>query len=194
MDTRQFESEFTKLLGSFPHFRPEDKRTMAATWFEHLRRFDMAVMRRARHAIVESGKAFLPSLGEMVAECNAQAETLRKQRDAERISSNIQPEPHPGCVVKKSAKVKKVSGAHRLLQNIAPYESCHVFCPGRPRPICPVCGLAQEPFDNPLIVGLIELFPPETIGWNPAHKGLLVCPSCKRQTQTIAEPDLVTVP
>jgi hypothetical protein len=70
MDTQQFQAEFAKLFASFPLFRSEDKRRLAAMWFETLHRFDVQIMRLARRAVIESGREFFPTLPEFLADCN----------------------------------------------------------------------------------------------------------------------------
>jgi hypothetical protein len=74
-----------------------------------------------------------------------------------------------------SAKMK-VTQAWRLLLGISPYEAHHVFCGGKPEPICPVCGLVQAPFINPLTATIASFYPEECKDWNPYHKGYLLCP------------------
>jgi len=78
----------------------------------------------------------------------------------------------------QTTKVKN-SGAWRLLHEANAYESSHVACPGERFPLrCPNCGRQQEPQMNPFIAKLMDIAPAETKGWNPWHKGHILCKDC----------------
>jgi hypothetical protein len=73
------------------------------------------------------------------------------------------------------------SVALKLLSHVAPYEAQHIACLGGNLTLrCPNCGGEVEPFLNPFISSLIDGFPHETVGWNPWHKGFVLCRSCER--------------
>ncbi len=71
--------------------------------------------------------------------------------------------------------------ARGWLTAINPYEALHVRCDFVPRPVCPVCGTYQEPRPNPCIAHLIEIYEGSTQGWNPLHKGFLLCDLCAKR-------------
>lgn len=79
------------------------------------------------------------------------------------------------CVLGKHT----VTLAWKILEGLSPYEARHIFCNGKPQPVCPICGRIQEPIINPTIAKLASLFPEICKDWNPYHKGYQICANCE---------------
>ncbi len=76
----------------------------------------------------------------------------------------------------------KDSGSYRMLKAINPYEAIHIACPGERFPLrCPNCGCQEEPYLNPFFSVLMDLDPTGTKGWNPWHKGHMICNGCNEK-------------
>lgn len=177
MTETEFKSEIQSLLAAFPLFRPEERKTFLATWWQELRGFDVQALQGARKAFTEGIHEFFPTLGLVIDQCRRESERLCAGREKRNPTLRFKPEPH-GCSLESCVvRTVKVSGARKILWDFSPYEAAHVLCPGKPRPTCPACGLAQAPTVNEFVRELMKVFPEETKGWNPQHKGLLLCPA-----------------
>jgi hypothetical protein len=73
------------------------------------------------------------------------------------------------------------SGSLRMLENINRYEACHIFCPGTFRLRCPNCGCDAGSYRNPFFELLMTLDLAGTRGWNPEHKGHMLCDPCAKK-------------
>lgn len=95
------------------------------------------------------------------------------------------PEVAKMCAVYASGKKPAMCVARSILAAANGYEALHVRCgTGEEiKPVCVKCGAVLEPWTNPLIKSLMEQYPKETVGWNPAHKGTLACDECCREEE-----------
>ena len=114
-----------------------------------------------------------PTPGRLVGLIEAE---LSKQRQEQAWPKPIAPRSPHDC---RENLTMKVTTAWKILSDLNPYEARHVFCPGRPHPVCPACGAKQEPFENPLILQLVGQYPGECKDWNHFHKGYLLCNKCE---------------
>lgn len=119
---------------------------------------------------------FLPHLADIV----SRIETAPKyQMPPWEQPVKFQPFSHECCP--EGTKIRD-TGAYRLLKAVNPYEGAHIACPGeRFSTRCPNCGSIQQPYLNPFIASLMDRFPQETKGWNPWHKGHVLCADCNEK-------------
>jgi len=177
MTWKEFVPELNKLLAKFPNFKPESKADLARAYFEDLARFSLPVLRAATRDVLEASEKRFPSAPELRLACESrELAMLQKQQ----LRPKFEPLDH-GCNLGAQIKVT-FEGARKLLARFDAYEAVHVECAGTPHPVCPRCGTCQPPFRNPVIDKLMEMpeYKNQTAGWNPYHKGLLLCAKCEQ--------------
>jgi hypothetical protein len=100
-----------------------------------------------------------------------EAKSVKARREL--LISKFKPQEHE-C----ANNHEKSEARSRLV--LLPYEVEHVFCQGKIKSTCPRCGALTYVVD-PMIAQTMKEFPEQTKGWNPAHKGLLLCKKCYKE-------------
>ncbi|MDD5220600.1 MAG: hypothetical protein PHV11_08545 [Candidatus Bipolaricaulis sp.] len=193
--TKQELAKEIHLIGScFPKFRPpETWKEVIDAYYEHLQGFPLEAIRQARILIVQDkdrGKwgtaaeraSDFPTAAELFDLCRVYMQTCKSNEEARYQFSRFHPTKHQCHPQIKGHKSGKANSTRLMLFKANPYEGFHVLCQGQPAPVCPMCGAVQEPWVNPFIKMLMEMHPKETKGWNPYHKGLLLCYSCSESS------------
>lgn len=173
MNSTEWKQMFRHLRSQYPGFSMPEPAYVEKVYFEELRQFSEKVVVKSIADLKRTSPQFFPPLGVLRNACESAAEAFA----AEGKYPNVKFWPHDhGCNCEKVRT--EISGPRKLLYNIAPYEAVHVLCRSNQPPRCPWCGLNVAPFINPFIQLLIETHPEDTKGWNPAHKGNVLCGSC----------------
>ena len=171
----EFKTEFGYMRARCPMFKTDDMRGLAAWYFRELEPFTAAQLHQAVKQYTETEPNSWPPLGTLKIMCD---EISRWRHNAGYPRPRFKMLPH-GCDLNSKRVI--VSGLRaRIAMLINRDEALHMLCPGKPEPICPMCGTIQKPWQNPFFVKLTELFPTETKGWNTYHKGLLLCSNCSK--------------
>lgn len=193
MTKSEFQAEMKTLAACFPKFKPESWSAVYGAYFDNLCHFSLPALKWACQTVIQntgrleyhSGE--FPSAAELFGLCR---EYMQRQANKGDIHARFKPLAHE-CNP-KLAKMREVyakqkeehKGFTRLTEprsmlGVASwYEAKHCCCP-TVGPVCPNCGLVQEPWINPLKEYLINRFPLETKEWNKFHHGLLLCGKCE---------------
>jgi hypothetical protein len=184
MTKPEFQSEMKLIAACFPKFKPESWTQVYRAYYESLAGFPISALQGARQIIVHDpnrggwGTAValasdFPTAPELFDLCRV---WMQRQVHPTELRPNFPPGKHVCHPKAVDGKYGKANSTRLLLHKVNRYEGLHCKCLSEATPVCPVCGKVQEKWVNPFISKLMELFPKDTLGWNPLHKGWLLCP------------------
>jgi hypothetical protein len=174
MTNEQFRGQFRELRGNYPGFAIPDLQMVMAIYFASLKTFDLATFKTACHRAVAASPNYFAPLGLLKNLCESVA-TAREEED-KYPRAKFWPHDH-GCGLEN--KRLSFGTARGMLFVAYPYEGIHVLCRTTKLPRCPHCGVDVSEYVNPFIESLMRIYPEETRGWNPLHKGNLLCVNCE---------------
>ena len=174
MTKQEFKKEFDGWHARYPGFTMPEPKIVMAIYYQDLQHFPLEVIRKAMPDVFAATPNFFPTAPIIKRAC--EAAIIAKETQGHLPRAKYHSAEHD-CKLK--GQKQSMSKARRLLFEISPYESFHVLCWYDFRPICPECGVSQQPWENPLIVSLMEQYPDDTELWCPLHKGTLLCEICQ---------------
>ncbi|HVN82271.1 MAG TPA: hypothetical protein VMW38_25020 [Terriglobia bacterium] len=174
MDKKEFEREFKELHARFPGFNMPEPRIVMSIWYQDFQSYAVPLFKRAVADVLSNRPSFFPSSADIKVACESIVAT--QQYQGKIPHPKYPPAKHPNCHVHDV--IQNIAGPRRRLYALYPYEGTHVLCRGEMNPVCPECGTFLDPWENPFIQLMMKLYPAETVGWNPLHKGNLPCPAC----------------
>ena len=192
MTKPEFQAEIKTLASCFPKFRPESWKELYGGYYQHLYAFPALALKWACKSIIQDDKrgqwgtaadkaSDFPTAAELFDLCRVYMREQAHRRELAVDWPGYKLIPHECDESLKGRTHGKFTPIRSALFKMANADlAIHVKCQEPGKPVCPKCGAIQEPWENPLLKGLIEMFPEQTKGWSSWHHGYLLCRGCEQ--------------